>query len=110
MINETNKTLMINTENHIKVGNGAVEAIVEHQLCLYKNKDGEINLEVEFVDVHHVKFMGMEIDNSYAAFNKLKDQMGEYGIDLSALIDEKCVGLFHEKDLAKIKDKYKDIF
>ena len=110
MIKETNKTLMINVENKISIGNDAVEAIVIHQICLYKGKDGVINADVDYVDITGVTFMGIKIGDSYTEFNKLKDQLKEWGVDLNALIDEECVGLFHEKDLAKIKDKYKNIF
>ena len=110
MIKETRKTLMVNVEDKITIGNNAIEAIVEHQIVLYKGKDGVINVDVEYIDIFEVTFMGIKIGNSYSDYNKLRDQLKEWGVDLNALIDEECVGLFHEKDLAKIKDKYKDIF
>ena len=111
MIKETHKTLMISTENRISVGNDAIEVTVEHQICLYTKEGGGIGVDVEFTDYRDLEFMGMPLeDQSYTGFRKFKEQMLELGVKVDKLIDEECVGLFHEKDLAKIKDKYKDIF
>ena len=77
MIKETHKVLMINTENRISVGNDAIGVTVEHQICIYDKKDdGGIGVDVDFMDIRDVEFMGMPLeDQSYAGFRKFKEQI-----------------------------------
>ena len=111
MIKETHKVLMISTENRISVGNDAIEVTVEHQICLYTKDGGGIGVDVEFLDIRDVEFMGMPLeDQSYTGFRKFKEQVLELGVDVDKLIDEECVGLFSNEDLAFIKNKYRNLF
>ncbi len=111
MIKETHKVLMVSTENRISVGNDAIEVTVEHQICLYTKDGGGIGVDVEFVDIRDVEFMGMLLeDQSYTGFRKFKEQMLELGVDVDKLIDGECVGLFSSEDLAFIKNKYRNLF
>jgi len=111
MIKETHKVLMVNTENRISVGNDAIGVTVEHQICLYTKDDGGIGVDVDFMDIRDIEFMGMPLeDQSYKGFRKFKEQMLELGVDVDKLIDEECVGLFSNEDLAFIKNKYRNLF
>jgi hypothetical protein len=99
----TGKMLMVNVENEITVGkNGAVEATVEHQIMAYESSDG-VDVDVDFVDIRDIKFLGMPIETGYEAYNKFKRQMSELGVDVDGLIDGVCVGLVTECDTEKVK-------
>ena len=99
----TGKMLMVNVENEITVGkNGAVEATVEHQIMAYESSDG-VDVDVDFVDIRDIKFLGMPIETGYEAYNKFKRQMSELGVDVDGLIDGVCEGLVTECDKEKVK-------
>jgi hypothetical protein len=101
------KVVMINVEHSITVGkNDAITLDVIHQVCLYKNKDGKIEADDDFVDISNVKFLGMEIDGGYKGFNEFKEQMLKFGIDVDELIDAECVGLISNLDMVKLKSMY----
>ena len=101
------KLVMINVEHSITVGkNDAITLDVIHQVCLYKNKDGKIESDLDFMDYSNVKFLGMEIDGGYKGFKEFKEQMLKFGIDVDELIDEECVGLITNKDMINLKSMY----
>lgn len=106
----TGKTLMISVENEISVGNhGAIEATVINQVCLYDH-NGEVQTDIDFIDIVNVKFLGMPIEEGYKSFNKFKAQMSELGIDVDSLIDEECVGIINTQALNSLKRKYAPMF
>jgi hypothetical protein len=99
----TNKTLMVNFETEVKLGNNdAIELTLIHQAFI--SEDG-IDIEIG-VDIRDVKFLGVEIETGYKAYKEFKDSLLKLGIDLDKLIDEK------EKELANsgIEDKLKLMF
>ena len=107
---KVNKTLMLNIDHNITVGkNESIEMVVEHMVCLYINKSGGIGVDIEFVDVKDVKFLGMPIEEGYKGFNKFKGQMLELGIDINELIDEECVGIIGNGDIESFKEMFKKI-
>jgi len=111
MLKEKQKTLMIEVENTIIIGNEAITATVIHQVCLYKKDDGEIGTDVDFIDVINVEFLGIPLkDQSYTGFRNFKREMFELGIDIDKLIDEECYGLISTSELQQLKNKYRDIF
>ena len=105
----TNKTVMLNVEHQIAIGNDAITATVIHQICFSKGENGEVVTDVEFMDITDIEFLGIKIDNGYREFQKFKSQMNEMGIDVNALIDEECVGLITTRDIQKLKNEYKDL-
>jgi hypothetical protein len=104
----TGKTLMVSISNTISVGNNnAIEATLEHQACLYENKDGSAAIEIDFNDVTDVKFLGMPIESGYTGYKKFKTQMLDLGIDVEKLIDEATTNLFTHQDIKDLKNMFK---
>ncbi len=104
----TSKTLMLSLEHDIKVGNNdAIEATVIHQVFVYENKEGKVDIEMDFCDVTNVKFLGMSIEEGYQGYKKFKEQMKALGIDVDQLIDEAVEGLITDEDEEKLKSLYK---
>jgi len=107
---KVNKTLMLNVEHNITVGkNDSIELVAEHMICLYLNKSGYIDHDIEFVDVRDVKFLGMPIEEGYDGFKKFKMQMGELGIDVNKLIDTQCEGIITNSEINEFKELFKKI-
>ena len=96
------KTLLVNVEHDITVGSkDSIEATVVHQIIAYSDDDGytrfdDVEVEVEFIDVVNVKFLGNKIEEGYDGYNKFKASMLELGINVDELIDEACVGVIKE--------------
>ena len=105
----TSKVVMLNVEHQIAVGNDAITATVIHQICLSKGREGEIVADVDLMDITDIEFLGIKIDDGYTEFQKFKTQMNEMGVDVNALIDEKCVGLITTGDIQKLKNEYRDL-
>ena len=101
------KVVMINVEHSITVGkNDAITLDVIHQVCLFEEKDGGIDVEIDLVDYTNIKFLGMDIDGGYKGFKDFKEQMLKFGIDVDELIDEECVGLITNKDMINLKSMF----
>ena len=99
----TSKTLMVNFETEVKLGNNdAIELTLQHQAFI--SEDG-IDIDLT-IDVKDVKFLGIEIEPGWKSYAQFKYQLEELGIDLDKLIDEK------EKELMNsgIEDKLKLMF
>ena len=102
------KTLLVNVEHNITVGNNdSIEATVVHQIIAYSDEEGhtrfdDVEVEVEFIDVVNVKFLGNKIKDGYDGFNKFKASMLELGINVNELIDEACVGVITPSELHEV--------
>ncbi len=104
----TAKTLMVQFEHNIQVGhNNAIEATLLHQAFIFKNKDGNIDLDLDFMDVTNVKFMGMPIEDGYKGFKKFKETMMTMGIDVDKLIDGKAAELITDEDMETLKAMFR---
>jgi hypothetical protein len=102
--------LMINVENQITVGNNdAIEATVIHQICAYLNKDGSIGADVDYVDIHSVKFLGMPIEEGYTAYREFLAKMTDLGLDVEELIHDMCVGVVTNNDVGQVKSMFSKI-
>jgi hypothetical protein len=105
----TDKTLMINFENEVKLGNNdAIELTLIHQAFISKKDNGGLVIDIELMDVQDVKFMGMELEPSYKKFNELKDQLSKFGINVNQLIREKCVEIEGEETRIKLTMLFRD--
>ena len=88
MIKVTSKTLIVNFETEVKLGeNDAIELTLVHQAFIYEGKNGNIDCDLELADFTNVKFLGMKIEEGYKQFNTFKDQLLVFGINLDELID-----------------------
>jgi hypothetical protein len=88
------KQLFVNVENTIKIGNNdAIEATLIHSVIAYETIDGEIDVDIDFIDIEDVKFLGIPVEGGYKGYNKFKAQMLELGINVDKLIDEKVEGI-----------------
>lgn len=84
----THKTLMVNFENVVTLGNNdSIELKLIHQAFISRDKLGGIDVDIELVDVVDVKFLGIAIETSYSKF---REQMLEFGIDVYKLANEKA--------------------
>jgi hypothetical protein len=103
------KTLLVNVEHNITIGNkDSIEATVVHQIIAYLRDDtytkyDDVEVEVEFIDVVDVKFLGNKIKDGYDGFNKFKASMLELDINVNELIDEACVGIITPSELHEVK-------
>jgi hypothetical protein len=105
----TDKTLMINFETEVKLGNNdAIELTLLHQAFISKKDNGTLVIDIELMDVQDVKFMGMELEPSYKKFNELKDQLSKFGIDVNQLIREKCIKIEGDETRAKLTLLFRD--
>ncbi len=105
-----NKTLMINFETEVKLGNNdAIELTLQHIAFISERKDGGIDVDLDLsVDVLNVKFLGVAIETGFEAYGKFVKQLKELGIDLNKLIDEKETELMNSGLEDKLKLMFKD--
>ena len=62
---------------------------------------GEV--EVEFIDVVDVKFLGRKIEEGYQEYQKFKGQMLDLGINVDELIDNAGVGIVTTEEIPNNK-------
>ena len=88
----TSKTLMVNFETEVKLGNNdAIEMTLQHQAFISESNDDDgvcVDLDLG-IDVKDIKFLGIDVDSSYNGFKQFKSQLKDLGIDLDKLTDEK---------------------
>tara|TARA_R110000868_G_scaffold87457_3_gene244609 strand:- start:379 stop:711 length:333 start_codon:yes stop_codon:yes gene_type:complete len=100
----SNKTLMMTISHDVQVGhNGAIEATFQHQVFLSRNKNGEIDCDLDFADIENVKFMGIPIEKGYEGFKKFKKTMLEMGINVDEIFDKKARTLITDADIDLLK-------
>ena len=102
-----NKTLNVIFEHDITVGN-AIEATLIHQAWISERGD-EINVDLDYIDIENVKFMGVPIAEGYDAYKKFKSTMMDLGIDVTKLFDEKAKELITDENMETLKQMYKKI-
>ena len=99
----TSKTLMVNFETEVKLGNNdAIELTLQHQAFITEDS---IDVEVG-IDITNVKFLGIDIDSGYDEYRKFVKNLSELGINLNELICEKETELMD----SGIEDKLKLMF
>jgi len=103
----THKTLMVNFETEVKIGrNDAIEATLVHQAFIYRDKNGEVDVDIESIDTVNVKFLGIAIEESYTGFRIFKETMLTLGVDVNKLLNEKEL----EISKSSVKDNLKLMF
>jgi hypothetical protein len=87
----TNKTLMVNFETEVKLGNNdAIELTLQHIAFISENKDGSVSVDLDLgVDYSDVKFLGIEVKQGYHSFQEFKATLSKLGIDFDKLVNEK---------------------
>jgi len=104
------KTLLVTVVNEIKIGkNDAIEATVEHQIIAYDKKDGSAGVDIEFLDIDNIRFLGIPIDTGYTAYGRFKDQMLELGINVNDLVDEAVEGIISSKEMFEVKKCFENL-
>ena len=105
----TAKTLMVDFETEVKLGNNdAIELTLIHQAFISKKDNGTLVMDIELMDVQDVKFMGMELEPGYKKFIELKDQLSKFGINVNQLIREKCIEIEGDGTRAKLAMLFRD--
>ena len=106
----TDKTLMVNFETEVKLGNSdAIELTLIHTAFISRDKTGDSNVDIELVEIVNVKFLGIALETGYKAYDKFKAQMLEFGIDVVKLIREKDTEISGETTKALLRLMYSDI-
>ncbi len=106
----TSKSLLVNVENTIKVGNNdAIEATVQHIIIAYESKDDGVGIDIDFTDIVDVKFLGIPVEGGYSGYKKFKEQMLELGINVDKLVDEKVEGIIETETINEVKRMFSKI-
>ena len=98
----TSKTLMVNIENDITLANGMIKLIVEHQACLYESKDGGVGIDFDILDYKNIEFMGMPVTD----LKIFKTHLSGLGVNFNEMLDEECIGLFSNIDIAELNNMF----
>ena len=93
------KVVMINIVNDITLANGMIKLTVEHQACLYENKDGSVGVDIDLCDWDNIEFMGMPVTD----VKIFKTHLSGLGVDFNEMLDEERIGLFSDEDVEKLK-------
>ena len=106
----TNRTLMINFETEVKLGNNdAIELTLLHIAFLSEKEDGGIDVDLDLgVDYTNIKFLGIDVASGYPSFNEFKETLSKLGINLEDLIDEKLKELGNSGLEDKLKLMFRD--
>ena len=99
----TSKTLMVNLENDIKLANGMISLTVEHQAWLYESKNGEVSMDLEFIDYNNIEFMGMPVKD----VKIFKTHLSGLGFQFDEILNEACVGVISNRDILELKGMFK---
>ncbi len=109
-MNITSKVIMINFTNEITVGDkGAITGTVEHQATIYKNKDGVIAMEVDYIDIRDIKFLGIAVEGGYQGYRKFIANMKDVGLNIESLIENAAANVANSEaeSLSKLVETYK---
>ena len=98
----TGKILMVNIENDITLANGMIKLTVEHQAHLYEDSDGGVGIEFDIMDYDNIEFMGMPVTD----VKIFKTHLSGLGVKFKEMLDEGCIGLFSNKDIAELKNMF----
>jgi hypothetical protein len=106
----TAKTLMVNFETEVKLGNNnAIELTLVHQAFISKKNSGELDIDVDMsVDITNVKFLGVAIKEGFNEYKEFKKSLLNLGIDLNKLIDEKENELINKGIKDKLEFEFRD--
>ena len=85
-IKVTSKTLMVNLEFSIEVGQVKLNAVCQAFIS-QNDETGELDGDFEFIDYNNITYMGMSI-SAYDGMKKLKTFHSELGINLDTLISD----------------------
>lgn len=99
-ITKIDKSLMINVEAEVAIGDGAIKATLVMMACVGVNDDGVYYCDVDFTDIIKTSFMGLEISD-YKAYEELRKTMKTLGVDVADLFRKESEKVVTE-DLKRI--------
>ena len=103
MKNVVNQVIFVSVQHDIVCGDGSFKATVEHQVIV-----SNTGIDIEFVDIHGITFMGMPIEG-YKAYSQFKEKMSGMGIDVEQMVDDACVGIISDSFIMECKAKFERI-
>jgi hypothetical protein len=84
----THKTLTVEFTHEVTVGNNdAIQATLVHNAYISERADGKISVDVDYIDIMDIKFLGMPIEGGYQGYKDFKARMKDLGIDVEKLLD-----------------------
>ena len=106
----TNKTLMVEFQTEVKLGNNnAIELTLIHNAFISEGEGGCVEVDLDLgVDLVNVKFLGIDIDSSYNGLKQFKANLKELGIDFDKLVEEKEREIIDSGIEDKLRLKFRD--
>jgi hypothetical protein len=95
-----NASMCVRVEYDFSLLNDMLTLTCGYQCFTYRNKNGELDSDVDFVDVENIKFMGQDIEEGYRPYQNWKANMLKIGIDIEKITNEEC---YNDKVVIKIK-------
>jgi hypothetical protein len=103
------KTLQLTIAHDVVIGDGSIKGTIEHYCFLYENRNGEIDLDIDFADIQDITFLGTPIESGYKGYQKFKKGMLELGIDVGKMFDEAAAQLITDEDVENLKQMYSNM-
>ena len=100
-------SMLVNVEFDFHLLNNNLFLTAGYHCFIYKGKNGEISVDIDFTDVQNVKFFDQEIDNSYREYCIWKENMLKIGIDIEKITNEEC---YNPVIKARITNMLKDVY
>jgi hypothetical protein len=91
-----NSSMCVHVEYDFHLLKGNLSLTAGYQCFVYKGKNGEISVDIDFSDITNVKFFDQEIDSSYREYNIWKENMLKIGIDIEKITNEECYNSYVE--------------
>jgi hypothetical protein len=104
-----NKTMYVNAAIPVEVGQIKLKNIL--MISVYRSKTlDKICFDIDDNHYEDVTYMGMELEDKYKSFNKLREFHKELGIDIDKLISNETDRLVPYDELVKwIEENFKDL-
>ena len=102
-----NASMCVRVNYDFSLLNGMLTLTCGYQCFTYRNKNGEIDSDIDFSDVENITFMGQGIEEGYRPYTDWKNNMLKIGIDIEKITSEEC---YNDKVINKIKNHLKKTY
>lgn len=102
-----NASMCVRVNMDFDLLNGNLMLTAGYQCFVYKNKQNELEVDIDFSDIEDIRFFNQEIDNSYGAYSIWKENMLKVGLDIDKITNEEC---FNPQVKFRIKHMLLDIY
>lgn len=85
----SSKLVMLNVEHDLSLFNDTLKLTVQHQVVIYRNNNGCIEVDVDVMDYINITYLDVTVEN----WHLLTTHFKEFGIDVDGWIDVEIEGL-----------------